>query len=431
MNELSEIDKALLETIKNNIEARAGLYSSENLSQKDFDFLQYFIEEATGEVLSLTTLKRIWKNEYQRLPHLSTLNMLSKLACDQDWHTVKKQFIESHTLGVNGKPSSPLTNRNAARSRHNAYRRLSNKFVAGVLLSLAGGVLLYFLPALVPGDTTDIQFSAVPTVDLRVPNSVVFSYDVTGYRADHFYIQQSWDPERKVEVFAANNKQTDIYYEPGYHYAKLMGDDRVLKEIPVHIRYNDWFVRVRYPDSRLVKVGEGDLAMEGYLGVTDEYAQRLRAEQQFQLGYMLSKDFGLSADELQLEAAIRFDSTNLAPCPTVNILIKGDKSYSWITLGNKGCESNLGLIVGSTQVDGKTNDLSSMGMEAFTWQNIGLRLSNGQYQLVINRVVAHEGEYSKNLGELKEVDFFFNGVGSIDEIRISDKDRSLISQSFN
>jgi len=357
--------------------------------------------------------------------------MLSRLAANEDWHTTKKQFLQQSD-GNNGKHRFAPINGKVEKATHKSNRGPGIKILAGVLLLLVGGMVLYFLPSLAPGDPSGIQFSAIPTVDLRVPNSVVFSYDVKGYRAKHFYIQQSWDPERKVEVLAANSKQTDIYYEPGYHYAKLMGDDRVLKEIPVHIRYNDWFVRIRYPDSRLVKVADDDLEKEGYLGVTGEYARRLLSDKRFQLGYMLSKDFNLSADEFQLGAAIRFDSTNTAPCPTVNILIKGDKSYAWITLGNKGCESNLGLLVGDAQVDGKTNDLSSLGLEPLTWQDVVVKLTKGTYQLVINNRLAYEGEYSKNLGELKEMDFFFNGIGSIDEIRISDKEeRSLISQSFN
>ena len=97
MNELNEIDKALLESIKTKTEHLAGLSGNADLSQKDFDFLQYYIQEKTGEALSLTTLKRIWRKEYQRLPHLSTLNMLSKIAYDVDWHTAKKQWLEEQT----------------------------------------------------------------------------------------------------------------------------------------------------------------------------------------------------------------------------------------------------------------------------------------------------------------------------------------------
>ena len=97
MNELNEIDKALLASIKNKTEHLAGLSGNADLSQKDFDFLQYYIQEKTGEALSLTTLKRIWRKEYQRLPHLSTLNMLSQIAYGVEWHTAKKQWLEEQT----------------------------------------------------------------------------------------------------------------------------------------------------------------------------------------------------------------------------------------------------------------------------------------------------------------------------------------------
>jgi hypothetical protein len=430
MNELNEVDRSLLESIRKRIEVRAGLSETVGLNQKDFDFLQYYVQERTGEALSLTTIKRIWKNDFQRLPHLSTLNMLSQLAFDQDWYSTKKQYVESKTPENNGN-DRPGINSTADKSnlkRHSGKHRIP---VAIVGLALVG-LLLYYLHNQIQMDTSSIQFSAVPTASELVPNSVVFSYDVSDYRAKHFYIQQNWDPARKVEVSAVNKKQTDIYYEPGYHYAKLLGDGRVLKEIPVHIRYNDWFVRIRYPDSRLVRVPGPDLDTEGHLGLKSEYAQRLTAEMPFQLGYMLSKDFDLSADEFQLNASIRFDSIGTPTCPLVNVLIKGDRDYSWITFGNTGCESDLGVKIGDAYVSGKTNDLSAMGMNAFAWQDIRVKLTNGKYSLSINSRVVHEGEYSKKLGLLKEVDFFFNGIGSIDEIKIADNnDRSLLRQSFN
>ena len=95
MNELNEIDKALMEAIKAKTEHLAGLSGTADLSQKDFDFLQYYIQEKTGEALSLTTLKRIWRKEYQRLPHLSTLNMLSQIAYNVDWHTAKSNGLRN------------------------------------------------------------------------------------------------------------------------------------------------------------------------------------------------------------------------------------------------------------------------------------------------------------------------------------------------
>jgi hypothetical protein len=264
-----------------------------------------------------------------------------------------------------------------------------------------------------------------------VPNSVVFSYDVRGVNADHFYIQQSWDEAKKVEVSPANRKLTDIYYEPGYHYAKLIGNNDVLKEIAVHIRYNDWFVRFRYPDSRLVRVPESGIDSLGHLGVKSEYLQQDPPGGQFQLGYMLSKDFNLMADDFRIDASVKFDSAYAPPCPTVHLLIKGDKEYAWISLGNKGCESNLGLHVSDLAVNGKTNDLSLLGMDAFSWQQLRADLAGGTFRLYLNGRLVYEGKYSRKLGVLKEIDLFFNGIGSIDEINLADHhDHSLLSQSF-
>jgi hypothetical protein len=75
--------------------------------------------------------------------------------------------------------------------------------------------------------------------------------------------------------------------------------------------------------------------------------------------------------------------------------------------------------VGATRVDGKTNDLSLLGIDVFSWQQVQVRISKGSFRLLINDRLAHEGTYSNSLGQLKEIDFFFNGIGSIAEITTS------------
>jgi hypothetical protein len=384
------------------------------LSQKDFDFLLYYIQEKTGQALSLTTLKRIWRKEYQRLPHLSTLNMLAQLAYNLDWHTAKKQFLENKS----GNRSDILP------SRRPENRKRFSLLLLGIIVAalVFTGLWNSFIAEYPSGDTTHIQFSAAVTTDQVIPTSVVFSYDLQDFRANHFYIQQSWDPAKIVEISPIHKKQTDIYYEPGYHYAKLLGNEKVLKEIPVHIKYNDWYVRLRYPNSELVRVKETDLHTAGYLGLKADYLhERFNPlDTKFQMGFMLSKDFNLEADELQLEATVKFDSMYAPSCPMVNVLIKGTQDYAWITLGNKGCESNLGIKVSNSVINGKTNDLSAMGIHAFSWEKLRVKLSNGKLSLFINNNVARESSYSEPLGELKEIDLFFNGIGSIADVKIGD-----------
>lgn len=414
MNELSEIDKALLESIKSKIEHLSGLSGDADLSQKDFDFLLYYIQEKTGQALSLTTLKRIWRKEYQRLPHLSTLNMLAQLAYNVDWHAAKRQFLEgqSHhqrhvTLPARG-------------TEKKVFPRSSIKILAGLAVAVA--LSWYYIADLEAGDPAKILFSAEVTTDQMIPNSVVFTYNVEAFKAKRFFIQQSWDPAKIVEISPTNKKQTDIYYEPGYHYAKLLGNEKVLKEIPVHIKYNDWYVRFRYPNSELVRVRDADLHTAGYLGLKEDYLyQRFKPlDTKFQLGFMLSKDFNLKADDLQLQATVRFDSVYAPSCPMVNLLIKGNKDYAWITVGNKGCESNLSIKVSERFVDGKTNDLSALGIHAFAWEKLHVKLSNGKFSLSTNNKVVYECGYNQGLGELKEIDIFFNGIGSIADVKVGD-----------
>src|SRR5438046_18603 len=114
MNDLSEVDRALLQKLKQQIQQKAGLTDQSALTQKDFDFLLYYVQDKTGQPLSLTPLTRCWRDESHRLPHLSTLNMLAQIAGDQDWHTAKKAFVETQTVNhapqqTPAHPSSPLS----------------------------------------------------------------------------------------------------------------------------------------------------------------------------------------------------------------------------------------------------------------------------------------------------------------------------------
>lgn len=429
MNDLSEVDRALLQKLRQQIQQKAGLTDRSALTQKDFDFLLYYVQDKTGQALSLTTLKRIWRDEYQRLPHLSTLNMLARIAGDQDWYTAKKAFVEAQAANPAPQQAPAADAVSSGRSTI-----LQVAVSAGTVLTMLAGVLMYLtVHTTTPQAAVPVAFSAHPTTDLGIPNSVVFSYDVTGIHADHFYIQQSWDPSRRVEISPTNTRQTDIYYEPGYHYAKLIGNNEVLREIPVHIRYNNWFVRFRFPDGALLRVEPAGLDTAGHLGLKPGHLQQLSRplDGTFQLGYMLSKDFNLSADAFDLEVAVKFDRPHTPACPLVNILIKGNGDYAWITLGNKGCESNLGLKVGDKNISGKTNDLSAMGMDAFAWQNLKVNIKNNTLKLFVNNKLAYKTSYVKKLGELKEIDLFFNGIGSIDDIRIADAtDQPVLTQSF-
>ncbi|MEL6918671.1 MAG: hypothetical protein AAFO99_13175, partial [Bacteroidota bacterium] len=239
MNSLGNIDKDLLLNIKCKIEALSGLETKKEWVQKDYDFLVFFIEEKTGVKLSLSTVKRIWKNEYNRLPHSTTLDTLSKLAYEKDWLSLKTEWLDNQNTPrpipkkVKGKPKSQIV------------------YTVLILFLIVLGILfiLKIRNTGPKGDLESVSFSIKKSVENTIPNTVVFSYNIEGIKADKFFIQQSWDTSRRVEVHKGSKEKTDIYYIPGFYTARLIADDKVIKQIPVHMTYDDWFMAVRQPIS--------------------------------------------------------------------------------------------------------------------------------------------------------------------------------------
>jgi hypothetical protein len=173
-----------------------------------------------------------------------------------------------------------------------------------------------------------------------------------------------------------------------------------------------WLVAFRSPDGTLMPIAPANLDTLGHLGLTTDYIRHLPQSPNgfYQTGYVLSRDFSLSADTFALEASVKFDTLHAPSAPLVDLLIKGDKDYAQLTVDPH---------------------LPAMAMNLFAWQKIKIRSADGILKLFLNNKVAHQVVYNKKLGRLKEVHLLFNGIGSIDEIQFADrKDRPVLSQSF-
>ncbi len=64
---------------------------SGTLRQRDLEYLADSIEEKSGIKLSLSTLKRLWKKDYDQTPHPSTLQALVSVLGYKDWQEFKLQ----------------------------------------------------------------------------------------------------------------------------------------------------------------------------------------------------------------------------------------------------------------------------------------------------------------------------------------------------
>ncbi|MEM9001268.1 MAG: hypothetical protein AAGB24_13470 [Bacteroidota bacterium] len=412
-------DQLLLEKVKHKIAEDAGLQDAVVWSQKDFEFLSYSIEEKTGCRLSVSTLKRVWSNGYQRLPHLSTLDALSATAFDKNWRHLKSDSL-SNRVGKKG------------RSNKSTFvdEKVKYKKVALVLLLVIPAVLTLIIGAKAfqkkqqkqheKEAMADVAFGYSKTLDNKLPNTVVFNYDIEAIDADHFFLQQSWDTSRRVEIFKGTKARTDIYYIPGYFTAKLIADDEIIKEMPVHVVYEDWFMAARQPMSKIMTFDKNLWSKKDHLGIAKQTLgmKGVDVHKEFQLAFYYVKDFGVDGDNLTYKASFKMDPLESVDCPIMNIHLQGTMGYYWIMMGNSGCGSELAVRIGDTLHNGKTEDLTELTVNMYQWNEFEIFTTNKNVHLKLNGTDVFSTAYTASIGAIMEISYFFNGLGMVDDVKL-------------
>jgi hypothetical protein len=111
-----------------------------------------------------------------------------------------------------------------------------------------------------------IEFTGNKTVSQGVPNTVIFNYDLSHVEADSFFFQQSWNNMEKVRIDPKGHSYSNIYYYPGFHKAKLIANDSILKRFRVHITTDGWLPVIGYRsdgDNRPVYVKKNKAPGDG------------------------------------------------------------------------------------------------------------------------------------------------------------------------
>lgn len=420
MSEINQIDGELLEMLKKEVAQQAGLGRIESRTQKDYEFLVFFIEEKSGIKISLTTIKRIWRNEYNRLPHIATLDALSQIAYHKDWLALK---LESNRLLDETSIAQSAIDTNASLKQE--LKPIKQNFNYAWLI---GGLTLLLLVGFIGfkdkllkknSNSTAIQFSAKTSVSNTVPNTVVFTYNIDSVDAKKFYIQQSWDRRRRVEVDKGNHQLTDIYYLPGYYMAKLIADDSIIREIPVHIKTSDWVIAAHQNTIENKILSSKDWLPDGIIGVGKEVLlnNKLEITEPFMLTFHNSRDFKINGNNFAFSSDFKMDSTGIV-CPAAALLLKGEKEYMYINFGAKGCESEIKMSIADRKFDGKNKDLTAFGTSIYTWQHISITTQNQTVIIQLNDKEIFKTTFTKSLGELKEVGFIFKGNGMIKQTKV-------------
>ncbi|MDJ1472246.1 hypothetical protein [Xanthocytophaga flava] len=415
-------EDVLIEKCKHLIEEKTGWGNSESWKNQDFTELSEKIYEETKINLSPTTLKRVWgKVKYESLPNLSTLNTLASFVGYENWREFKLKSIQEEQPRITVPQTEVVSQQiNPPKTEPRFQTKSIGVFSLILLLAGAGWLTIQtFSKADIKKESqssTPFSFTSKP-VTKGIPNSVVFTYDATAATTDSVFIQQSWDPKRRVQVPKNKHQYTSIYYYPGFFKAKLVVGDRIVKEHDLLIPSDGWIVAVQQ-EPVPVYFSEQETRKNGTLGLSPVQIEAKHIPMQPQPPFVIFRnvrDFkGILNDNFIFETEVKSNyNQGSAICQFSQIMLLLENDMMSIPLSNLGCVSDLNMSVGDKFMEGKTTDLSGFGSDMSHWTKVRVESRNKKVQFFINGKKALETSFSNAATRIVGIHYGFQGTGSI------------------
>lgn len=404
------------------IEKKLKWINSQEWKQRDYLYLIDLIEDSTGISLSLSTVKRIWKKENTSIPHPATLDALAQFLGFEDWMHFKKSKHDA--------PEDSVRERNKPLVRK-IIVLLAIMFLTAVVFVLIIKIEYSPREEMLNFNPDTISFSCSYSASGGVPNTVIFHYNVEGVEADSFSIQQSWDELQREKIRKTDKNLTSIYYYPGYHQAKLIANDSIIKQTDVRIYTEDWLAVVRdgYMDQMPLYIRNTNLVKNQELHVTKAHLDhnQILVNQNTVVSYYYVTDFaGLSSSNFRFKTRVRCDSIFNFTCPHVTICILGEENMNFVPLTTRGCVGYMNVKMGDAMKYGRNHDFSSFGVDIYKWQELEVQVANKVALVFLNGEQILELPFQEDVGSIVGFNINFSGSGAIDYIQLEDKDGEMV-----
>jgi hypothetical protein len=397
------------------------------LRQRDFEYLADSIEEKSGITLSLSTLKRLWKNDYDKTPHPSTLQALVSVLEYKDW-----QEFKLHNTNFPEAPVGPP--RQKRRMSFNPW------MLAPIVLAVA---VVFWLIAfrskpvekkpIIKGPVT---LTGNKTVSQGVPNTVIFNYDLSNVEADSFFFQQSWNTDDRTRLDPKKHVYTTIYLFPGFHRAKLVANDSIIKRFFVHITTDGWFPMARYRNSfnNPIYIKKPDAAGDSVLHFSSKElaSADVDTEKDYMTSFFNVRSYDANSDNFLLDTRFKCDKQVNYACQAAELTVMTEEHIYMLRLVSKGCEREATIKMGENVDGGESHDLSAFGRDLQQWQNLKIKVVDKQAVVYLDDKPVYTLGYKKDFGKIVGIVYHFTGTGAIDYVRLTNGENKLVySDEFN
>ena len=397
-----------------------GYENLSTISHRDYNLVAEEIAEKTGILISVSTIKRLLKGQFSKAPQVSTLNALATYIGYKNWQEYKQhskpiiQVIQKTNLDVNWKKAS---------------------YVAASILMIS--LFLYVLRSNTANAQKEATFSFTKTTADNLPNTVVFNYDVSGIQGDSFFIQQSWDVNRRVKIDPNAHTLTDIYFEPGHHTAKLIVNDQIIKTLPVKIPTGGWFFYVKSPNFSSLPMYLHQLNNFGGrnlpLAVNDLVEAKVSLEEEkYIYQSLVPKDAFKTGENFTFKTRARLLEYRDNLCPFILFDLATESQPFFFSAIKPGCESNSMAQFGERFLLGKQADLSALSYDPREWLDVRVEVKNKKITIFYNDKEVYKTQFKIETGNLTGFTFISNGICEVAYIQLLDKDlNEIFVDDFN
>jgi transcriptional regulator with XRE-family HTH domain len=417
MNEQEIVKKSLLDIFKRNGYADAG-----SMTQRHFEHIGEEIEKKSGILISGTTIKRLSNGEFSRLPQVATLNAIATYFDFKNWQEYKS------SLALSEKPVKEEPKTKVAERRGKILVQL--RWALLIIPVFAVGYYLYSTKRPI-GNYDKAIFSAHKNTTNEIPNTVVFNYDIDNVNADSFFIQQSWDKNRRIRIYKNSHTVTDIYYEPGYHIAKLIANDSIIKTVDISIPTDKWVFyaneyKIRY-NTEYIKTDS--FIKNGSLVITPGELQNnkigLDKDKVYIYSYFPTK-LEVNSDDYTLKTRVRMKEIRNNFCPFIMLEVYCQRYFMMVKSTPRGCASEALVLFGENEMGGKKNDLVSIAYDVTQWTDVELVVKNKKVLIKINGKNCFTTSYTNSARLITGLSFISNGLCEVDKVELAGLDGKLV-----
>ncbi len=409
------------------IECRLNWKDFSEWKQRDYEYLSNLIYEKSKIQLSVSTLKRIWKNNRKTIPHQNTLDALAKFIDYPSWNEFKQKYIDVS-------PSKSISeNKEKVIGKTISNKRKFNRYL-GISIALSVVIMIVII-FILKEDKTELNqnYEKVEfyskSMSEGVPNSVVFNYDISEISFDSAFIQQSWNPKLRVKILKENTSQTCIYYYPGFYTAKLLINDSIIKQHKIHVTTKDWQLVANQKNHKdePVYLPYNKSMSDGMLYVSPEYLKKNNfdiSSNQFFIKFFYSADFGkIYGSDFIFETKVKNSvSEGGLACQYCYITLLCENGGIQIPLSAKGCISNINARFGQQFLSGKTNDLSAFGCDMNNFHKVYCKVKNNELEVLLDDVLIKQIKIKADIGKIVGVAYKFYGCGAVESAKLSSLD---------